>query len=55
MKILFLGDIVGKSGRKAVIEKFNQHGYDAFLNRRRDKLMLEMLFIRKDLKYTYES
>ncbi len=40
---------------KAVVEKFNQHGYDAFLNRRRDKLMLEMLFIRKDLKYTYES
>ena len=40
---------------KAVVEKFKQHGYDAFLNRRRDKLMLEMLFIRKDLKYTYES
>ena len=34
---------------KAVVEKFKQHGYNAVLNRRREKLMLEMLFIRKDI------
>jgi FkbM family methyltransferase len=34
---------------KAVVEKFESHGYKAFLNRKRDKLMLEMLFIRRDL------
>jgi hypothetical protein len=37
------------SKAKTVIEKFETNGYKAFLNRRRDKLMLEMLFIRKDL------
>tara|TARA_R100000030_G_scaffold91214_1_gene76196 strand:- start:232 stop:1044 length:813 start_codon:yes stop_codon:yes gene_type:complete len=31
-----------------VCDKFKQHGYDVVINRRRDKLMLEMLFIRKD-------
>tara|TARA_B100000282_G_C31684691_1_gene468409 strand:- start:142 stop:939 length:798 start_codon:yes stop_codon:yes gene_type:complete len=40
------------SKAKTVIEKFETNGYKAFLNRRRDKLMLEMLFVRKDL---YES
>ena len=32
-----------------VCDKFKQHGYNVVINRRRDKLMLEMLFIRKDV------
>ena len=34
---------------KAVVEKFKQHGYNAVLNRKRHKLMLEILFIREDI------
>ena len=40
---------VALSKAKTVIEKFEGAGYKAFLNRRRNKLMLEMLFVRKDL------
>lgn len=32
----------------SIIEKFNDYGYTPVINRRRDKLMLELLFIRKD-------
>ena len=31
------------------IEKFTDFGYTPVINRRREKLMLEMLFIRKDI------
>ncbi len=34
---------------KYVVNKFQQNGYKAFINRRRDKCMLEMLFVRQDL------
>jgi len=33
-------------------DRFEANNYDVVINRRRDKLMLEMLFIRKD---AYES
>ncbi len=48
-ELIFDNIHVALAKAKAVIEKFKQHGYKAVLNRRRDKLMLEMLFIRKDL------
>ena len=34
---------------KVVVDKFKSNGYKAFINRRREKLMLEMLFVREDL------
>ena len=32
-----------------ICDKFQSHNYTVVINRRRDKLMLEMLFIRKDI------
>ena len=35
---------------KILCDKFNQKGYNVYLNKVRGKMMLELIFIRKDVE-----
>ena len=35
---------------KILCDKFNQKGYNVYLNKVRGKMMLEVIFIRKDVE-----